>query len=159
MATKSIFEATLLVELDHRVKRSVKFVFTFEESEFGDENISEQLATLLCDEFASRRRGSTRGNDVVDDDDCLSRQDCVCLHLKFIHSILLLERGSRALSGQFPTFAHRHKRGAQPERYHGTEEETARIESDDNIDLLIGTVGYYGGRQVMDEVRDERLES
>jgi hypothetical protein len=47
MATKAIFDATLLVELDHGVNRSVEFVFTFEESDFGDENISEQLATLL----------------------------------------------------------------------------------------------------------------
>lgn len=74
-------------------------------------------------------------------------------------SILLLERSSLALSRQFPTFAHRHKCGAQPERYHGTEEESPRIESDDNIDLLVGRVGYNVRGEVIDEVSDERLES
>lgn len=148
----------LLVDLDYGVSRSVQFVFAFEGSDLGDENIFEQFATLLCNEVAGRCRRSTRGNDVVYDDNRLSRHDRACLHLKFIRSILLLERGPLALSWQLPTFAHRHKCGAQSERYHRSQEESTGIECDDNIDLLVGRVGYHVRHQVMDDVRDERLE-
>jgi len=146
------------VHLDHGVSRSVEFVFAFEGSEFCDEKILEQIAALLFDEVARRCRRSARGDDVVDNDNRLSRRDGVRLHLEFVRPILLLERRPLALSRQFPTFAHRHKCGAQPEGYHGTKEESSRIESDDDIDLLIRTLMYNVRHEVMDEVRDERLE-
>jgi len=159
MGTKS-FHITLLrtVHLDHGVSRSVEFVFALEGSEFRDEDILEEIAALLFNEVARRCRRSARGNDIVDDDDRLSRSDGVRLHLKFVHPILLLEHRPIALSWQFPTFAHRYKCGAQPERYHGTQQESSRIEADDYVDLLIGRVRYDVRHEVMDEVGDERLE-
>ena len=49
----------LLVELDHRISRSAKFVSAFEGSEFGDEKMTEQIAALLDNELLGRCRRST----------------------------------------------------------------------------------------------------
>lgn len=59
MGTKS-FRITLLctIKLDHRVSRSVEFVFAFEGSKFRNEDKLKKIAALLSDEVARRRRRS-----------------------------------------------------------------------------------------------------
>ena len=79
--------------------------------------------------------------------------------IRAYRSVFLLVRGLHALTRQFPSFAHWHESGAEPESDHGAEEEASSVESNDDIDPLVRG-GWYGLRhEVMDQVRDEGFES
>ncbi len=65
-------------------------------------------------------------------------------------SVFLLVCSLRALARQFPSFAHGHESGAESESDHGAKEEASSVESDNDIDPLVGG-GWYGlGHEVMD---------
>jgi len=79
--------------------------------------------------------------------------------IRAYRSIFLLVCSSHALARQFPSFAHWHESGAEPESDHGAEEEASSVESNDDIDPLVGG-GWYGhGHEVMNQVRDEGFET
>ena len=63
-----------------------------------------------------------------------------------------------ARAWQFADLAYWHKGGAEPEGDHGPQEESASIESDDNVDLSVGRGGYNVGGEMMNKVCNECLE-
>lgn len=82
----------------------------------------------------------TSSNNVVYDEDLLSRLDGTLLHLEVVDAILLGVLGGNTGARQLALLADRHKASVQSESQAGAEQEAAGVQADDDIGLD-GVVG------------------
>lgn len=122
-------------------------------------------------------KGQTCCNQVIDDNDGLSRLYRIRLHLERVlkirgrsfasrigeiatdSAVLFLVRSRDALARKLALFAHRNESSAEPQRNNRPKEKTASIEANDDVDLSIGRRDDGVRCKVMEEVRYECLES
>ena len=75
------------------------------------------------------------------------------------HAVLLLVLRTHSLPRELAFLADRHERGAESHRDDGPQEESSRVQADDDIDLLRGGLADGVRGQSVHEVRNEGLES
>jgi hypothetical protein len=95
----------------------------------------------------------TGSNNVIDNEDLLSRLYGALLHLEVVGAVLLGVLGGDAGAGQLALLADRHEAGVQSECQAGPEEEAASIQTDDDI----GLDGVIGAAKV-EKLQLERAE-
>lgn len=83
----------------------------------------------------------TGSNNVVNDKDLLAGLDRIGLHLEEILAILLLVALGFTRTGKLALLAHGDEAGTQTQRQAGTDQETASLETDNDIGLLATVVG------------------
>ncbi len=86
------------------------------------------------------RRGASRSQQIVADDDAFARANGVFVNLQRIGAVLELVGNFGRLGRQFLRFSHGNESGAKPIRQCGGEDETTRLHADDNVNLAIGVV-------------------
>ena len=75
------------------------------------------------------------------------------------HAILLLVLRVDDLARKLALLADGHERGAEPQRDDGPQEESSRVQADNDIDLLRGGLADGVRGQSVHEVRNEGLKS
>lgn len=102
----------------------------------------------------------TSSDDVVDDNDLLTGLDRVVLHLEVIGSVLLLVTLGDALAGEFALLPDGDEAGAESQSESGAEEETAALQTDDDVDVaLLADGGVESGGDLQLESADQVGES
>ena len=71
-------------------------------------------------------------------------------------TVLLGIRSLHTLPGQLPPLAHRHERSAEPQRKNRAEQETARVEANDDIDAALAR--EHALREMGVEMGEEGLD-
>lgn len=91
----------------------------------------------------------TGRNDVVDDQDTLTRLDGITLYLEKVLSVFLFEGCSFGGSRQFPLLSDRNKAGTELQCQTGTEQEASCLKADNDVGCLalakaIGDLQFEG---------------
>ena len=157
----------LFLSGEESVDGSVELVAAVKEVELHHEKEADQVTSELADERTGSGGGSTchvklagcsqeketssqksqltSSNNVVHNNDLLTRLDRVLLHLEVVGSVLLLVALGHALAGELALLPDGHEAGAQPERQSRAKEEAAALEADDNVDAALLADGGVEG--------------
>jgi hypothetical protein len=147
------------------VDGSVKLVAAVKEVKLHHEEEANKVASELADERTGSGSGSTcrvklagwsrkrnlqksqltSSNNVVHNDDLLTRLDRVLLHLEVVGAVLLLVALGHALAGELALLPDGHEARAEPERQSRAKEEAAALEADDNVDAALLADGGVEG--------------
>lgn len=118
-----------------------ELISAVEAGNLENKQVSYNLALELMNKVGRSLRGTTRGNDIVNDEDLLALANGVFLHLEEIRAILLAVLGSDTGSRELALLANGGKGNAEAEGEARTEQEAAGIKADDNIRLGLERLG------------------
>ena len=96
------------------------------------------LAPIWRSNFTARLRGAAGGDEIVDQDHALARVDRVGMHFHFVEAVF--QRIGNAHRGvrQLAFFADRHEASGDLMRHRTAENEAARLDAGDLVDLGAG---------------------
>ena len=129
-------------------------VAAFEKVELDDRGTANRHGTSGLDEQTGGDERAAGGEQVVDDENALAGLDGVALNLDGVWAVFLLVRLAERVAGQFARLAQRHEADAERECNDGTEDEAARFETSDSVDLLCAKVS---GQRVAHELEGRRV--
>lgn len=115
---------------------STKLLSSIEEGQLHQEDEAKQLTAELADKVAGAGSGATGCNEIIDDDDLLTRLDTVALQLEEVLAVLLLKGFGLDFAGKLALFADWHEAGAKVVCKSGTKEESARLKGNYDVRLL-----------------------
>src|ERR1019366_8428938 len=124
-----------------------------EEVEFDREAEAGDLAAKLTHQLHRRLHGAAGGEQIVDDDHALSRLDRVEMDFEGVGSVLQVVAHAGGLCRQLLRLAHGNESSVQAVRQHRAKDEAARLDAEDQVDLLADVVG----RERVDHLRESAL--
>lgn len=95
--------------------------------------------------------------DILDDDDFLPRSNGASLHLKLVHSILLLVLDNLDRARQLAALPHGDKGSTQTHSDDGTKEEASGIKTHDDIGLHFVCVEDVGHEMSNETLKSDRI--
>src|SRR5690242_20665922 len=112
-----------------------------EEVEFDYEGKPRYISAQRFGQLHGCRAGSTRGQQIVNDNHALSAADRVFVHLERVAAVLELVSDFSRFCRKLFRLAHRYESRIQPISQSGAEDKTARLDSQNEIDIFLHVVG------------------
>src|SRR6266853_481721 len=103
-----------------------------------DEAGGQHLSADLAQQLNSGLRSAARCHKVIDQDYALAHGHAVLVHFHFVHAVFERVSDADALVGQFALLADRHKPGRALVRDGAAQNEAARLDAGDLVDLVAG---------------------
>src|SRR5258706_5963332 len=98
---------------------------TFEEGQFNQEGDARDMPTQLLYKLHSRRHSATRGQQIIHNQDTLTRTNGIGVHLYDVGAIFEGILNTYCLRWKFAKFTHRHKTTIQQEGQQRTKNKAA----------------------------------
>jgi hypothetical protein len=112
-------------------------VAAFEEVELDGEGEAGDLAAELLDELDGGFHGAAGGEQVVDEDDALAGLDGVEVNLERVGAVFEIVGDAGDWRGELARLAHGDEAGIEAVGQSGAEDESARLNAEDEIDLVV----------------------
>jgi len=115
-------------------------VAAFEEVEFDGEGEAGDFSAELLDELDGGLHGAAGGEQVVDEDDALAALDGVEVNFEDVGAVFEIVSDAGDGRGKLAGLAHGDKAGVEAIGEGGAEDEAARLNAEDQIDLVFDVV-------------------
>src|SRR5579883_99645 len=123
---------------DHAVNVvAAQLLAAVQEAELDQKGQADNLAAQLLDQVDSGAHGAARRQQVVYQQDALTRADGVAVYLEDGAAVLQVVFDVDLVGGEFAVFAHRGEAQAQITGDRGAEDEAARLQPHHDIDLAV----------------------
>ena len=132
------YEASMPLERDQRAHRHVELAQLVGAAEVGqidDEAGGEHLGAELAQKLHRALRGAAGRDQVVDQDDAVALLHRVLVHLHLVEAVFQRIGDRHPLVRQLALLADRHEAGRDLMRHRAAEDEAARLDAGDLVDL------------------------
>lgn len=116
----------------HRI--AGEFFSSFKPLQLNQKIESHDFSSELADQTDCRLGRPSRGQEIVYDQDPLTRSDGIPMDRQGVRPIFKAVLHLEAIGRQFPRLANRHKPGAQPAGQHASEDKSSRLDTYDLVD-------------------------
>ena len=122
----------------HRHAELADFLGAAEIRQVDDEAGGDHIGAELLEELYRCLRGAAGGDEIVDQDDPLAALHRILVHLHFVDAVFERIADADALERQLALLADRHEAAGQLVRDGAAENEAARLDAGDPVDLAAG---------------------